>query len=150
MNKAFDREQDSCSYRACGMIKPLTPDNAVFRFATPRVRAEIARRGWKHGDLAKRIGVKSETLANIFLGVNPGKAAWLRIEDTLSLPLVSSVREFVERTKEAGRLGDYQAALTERAAHAFTALETASAELQQLCTAMIPRQTAVNNPESKI
>ena len=126
------------------MAKPCAQHNAVDKFAAPKARGEMARRGLKTADLAKKIGVKSDTLTNIFLGVNPGKAAWLRIEDALSLPLVSSVREFTDRQKDAGRLGDYQAALVERVAHAFTAcLETASAELQQLSAVLIAARTAL-------
>jgi transcriptional regulator with XRE-family HTH domain len=120
------------------------PHNAVSKFGAPRVRVELDRRGWKQAELAKKIGISSDTLTNILIGTNPGIAAWLRIEDVLLLPLGSSLQEFIARQKDAGRLADYQAALVERMALAFTVLETTSAELQQLSAVLVSSLTAVN------
>ncbi len=61
------------------------------------VRCEMIRQGLKTGDLAKKIGYKSDSLTNLLCGNMTSRAAQIRIEDVLGIAAWSTPEEFAAR-----------------------------------------------------
>lgn len=64
-----------------------------------KVRIEMVKRGWKTGELAKRIGYKTDSLTNLLCGNMTSHAAQCRIEDVLEMPFWSTPEEFGARQR---------------------------------------------------
>lgn len=68
-----------------------------------RVRIEMIRQGIKTGELAKKIGYKTDSLTNLLCGNMKSHAAQCRIEDVLGMPFWSTPEEFFARQQTANK-----------------------------------------------
>lgn len=117
------------------MLKTLQ-HKVVSNSPAQRVAVELIRRGWKRADLAKVVGVTPKILTNVLCGNKPGKAMWLKIEEVLCLPLVSTSEEIIARLDTPEKLKAYERALLERFGGQVASSENFGQELQQITAAL--------------